>query len=117
MSSILLQNEPADKNNITMLGVSLWESSGIRTSFSKKIQNHKAGSLVYKKLAGNCVEQRTVRLQCASQHFSRDVSGEHFAQGTGTCKIVVGLLEKELEKLDDLGCPKVQDLVHDEKWI
>ena len=40
-----------------------------------------------------------------------DVKGENFGKGTKRCKILGNLLDKEVEKLDDHGCPKVQDLV------
>ena len=46
-----------------------------------------------------------------SNIVSRNVKGEYFPQETEICKILVGVLDKELEKLDDHGCPKVQDLV------
>ena len=46
-----------------------------------------------------------------SNIFARAVKGEYFAKGTEKCKILGTLPDKEVEKLDDHGCPEVQDLV------
>ena len=43
-----------------------------------------------------------------------DVNGEYFAVGTEKGKVLGSLMGKEVENLEDHGCPKVQDLV-DEK--
>ena len=45
-----------------------WECTGLLILPSKKVETHKAGNLVYKKLALNCVEQWTFELQWASSH-------------------------------------------------
>ena len=49
--------------------------------------------------------------------LARAVKGENFAKGTEKCKILGNLLDKEVENLEDHGCPKVQDLVDEENWI
>ena len=45
------------------------------------------------------------------------VKGENFAKKTETCKFLGSLLDKEVEKLEDHVCAKVQDLVDEEDWI
>ena len=47
----------------------------------------------------------------------RAVKGEHFAKGTEKCKILGNSLDKEVENLEDHGCPKVQNLVDEEIWV
>ena len=46
-----------------------------------------------------------------------DVKGINFAEGKEPGKNLTSLLSKELESLDDHGCPKVQDLVDQGTWI
>ena len=47
------------------------------------------------------------------------VKGEYFGKRTEKGKILRNLLDKEVEKskLEDHGCPKVQDLIDEEIWI
>ena len=52
-----------------------------------------------------------------SNMLLRAVKAEHFAKGTKICEILGNLLDKEAENLEDHGCPKVQDLVDEEKKI
>ena len=52
-----------------------------------------------------------------SNILPRAVKGRYFAKGTEKGKILGTLLEKELENLEDHGCPKVQDLADEEIWI
>ena len=52
-----------------------------------------------------------------SNILSRAVKGEQFAKGTAKWKIIGNLLDKDVEDLEDHGCPKVQDLVDEEVWI
>ena len=41
-----------------------------------------------------------------------------FAKGLEKCRLLTNLLGQNLEKLDDYGCPKIQDLVKtDSLWI
>ena len=48
---------------------------------------------------------------------ARAVRGEHFAKGTEKYKIFGTLLDKEVEDLEDRGCPKVQDPVDEDVLI
>ena len=50
-------------------------------------------------------------------NFPSPVKGEHFAKGTEKCKILGILKDKEVEKLEDHGCPKFKDLVDEAAWI
>ena len=52
-----------------------------------------------------------------SRILPRAVKGEDFAKWTEKCKILGNLLDKEVESLEDHGCPKLQDLVDEEIWI
>ena len=46
------------------------------------------------------------------------MNAEVFAKGLGKCRLLSNLLGRNLEKLDDYGCPKIQDLVKtDSLWI
>ena len=46
----------------------------------------------------------------------RGVRGLYFANGSEKCQILGNFFDKEVEDLDDLGCPKLRDLV-EELWI
>ena len=49
------------------------------------------------------------------------MNAEVFAKGIGKCRLLTGLLGQNVEKVDDYGCPKIQDLVGegkaDSSWI
>ena len=46
------------------------------------------------------------------------MNAEVFAKGLEKCRLLTRLLGQNIEKLDDYGCPKVQDLVKtDSLWI
>ena len=51
----------------------------------------------------------------------KDTKPEYFAKGTEKSKILGNLMDKEVENLDDHGCPKIRDLVDPradgETWI
>ena len=47
-----------------------------------------------------------------------DVKSDHFEKGTGKDKIHGNFFNKEVEKLDDHGCPKLLDIFDpEEMWI
>ena len=46
-----------------------------------------------------------------------DAKGACFAKRTEKCQILGILMSKEVENLEDHGCPKIQDLVDEETWI
>ena len=46
------------------------------------------------------------------------VNAEVFAKGLEKCRLLSNLLGRNVENLDDYGCPKIQDLVKtDSSWI
>ena len=49
------------------------------------------------------------------------MNAEVFAKGIGKSRLLTGLLGQNVEKVDDYGCPKIQDLVGegkaDSSWI
>ena len=46
------------------------------------------------------------------------MNAEVFAKGFEKCGLLTNLLGRNVENLDDYGCPKVQDLVNaDSSWI
>ena len=52
-----------------------------------------------------------------SNILPRAVKGGYLAKGTEKCKILGNLLDKEVENLEDHGCPKDQGLVDEKIWI
>ena len=59
--------------------------------------------------------QITVGVPTFFPEMQREV--EYFARVTERCTTLGTFLDKDLEKLDDHGCPKIQDLVVEEMWI
>ena len=49
--------------------------------------------------------------------FPSDVTGDYFANATEKCKILGSLMGKELENLEDHGCPKFRDLVDERRNV
>ena len=46
------------------------------------------------------------------------MNAEVFAKGLEKCRLLTSLLGQNVEKLDDYGCPKTQDVVKtDSLWI
>ena len=46
------------------------------------------------------------------------MNAEVFAEGIKKCRLLTNLLGRNVENLDDYGCPKIQDLVKtDSSWI
>ena len=63
------------------------------------------GKLDYQKLFAVFYEMRVIK-------------AELFAKGLEKCSLLTNLLGRNVEKLDDYGCPKIQDLVKtDSSWI
>ena len=45
-------------------------------------------------------------------------NAEVFAKGLETCRLLTRFIGRNVENLDDYGCPKIQDLVRmDSSWI
>ena len=49
-----------------------------------------------------------------SNILPRAVKSQYFANGLEKCKVLGNFLDKDVENLEDHGCPKVQDLVDEE---
>ena len=49
-----------------------------------------------------------------SNSLPRAIKGDYFRKRLEKCKILGSLWDKDVEKLEDHGCPKVQDLVGEE---
>ena len=46
------------------------------------------------------------------------LNAEVFAKGLEKCRLLINLLGRNVEKMDDYGCPKIQDIVKtDRSWI
>ena len=91
--------------------------SGTLISSSKKNKPSKQPFWCTRNLHG--IVWNSGRLDCSehSNILPRAVKEEHFAKGTGKCKILGNLLVKEVKNLGDHGCPKVQDHVDEEIGI
>ena len=48
---------------------------------------------------------------CAVFYDIKAMNAEVFAEGLENCRLLSRLLGQNVEKLDDYGCPKIQDLV------
>ena len=87
-----------------------WQSSGFFVSSSKKVQTHQASFCCTRNLPGFVWNSGCLDNSELPNILPRYVKGEYFAKGTEKCKILGSLLGKEVENLDDHGCPKIGDL-------
>ena len=118
VSCIVLNFELADKNVIKEFGVSI---DGTAQGYSFRPPK------LYKprEQAFWCTENlhrivwNSGRLDYSdiSNILPRAVKGEYSAKGTEKCKIPGDFLDKDVQTLEDHGCPKVQNLVDEEIWI
>ena len=113
MSLIVLDIELAEKNVVKELGVYIdGQVFGYSFKPPKKYQpthqtfwctqnlhkiDWKSGSLDYSRINTMLAELRQYR-------------AEYFVKGLEKCKVLSTLLGKEVENLDDYGCPKIQHL-------
>ena len=118
MSLIVLEIELAEKNVVKELGVYIdGQVFGYSFKPPKNYQpthqtlwctqnlhkiDWKSGSLDYSRINTMLAELRQYR-------------AEYFAKGLEKCKFFSTLLRKEVENLDDYGCPKIQHLNTD--WL
>ena len=78
----------------------------------QKVQTHKPRSLLYlHRIVWN--SGRLDYRELPNNHPS-DVKGENFAKAIENCTILGSLIGKEVENVEDHGCPKVKDLVDEE---
>ena len=121
MSCIVVDIELADRNFKLRVGNFLgWENSGTPILSSRIVQTHNTNLLVYKKFARNFVEQWMVGLQWVSHNFSKRCKSWTLCKKQKQ-ESLGNLMDKEVEHLDDHGCPKLRDVVDPESnetmWI
>ena len=118
VSCIVLDIELAYKNNNKDLGV-FNDGKGKGYSFQppKNYKPTKQSFWCTRNFHGIVWNSGRLDYSKLSNFLPGAVKGEYFAKGTEKCKILSNLLDKEVEILEDHGCPKVQELVDEENWI
>ena len=58
-----------------------------------------------------CATEDVWKIVSFPNTLPRDVNGEYFAKRKENCTILGSFLDKEVENLDDHGCPKIRYLV------
>ena len=115
MSCIVLDIELADENVIKELGVYIdGKVQGYSFCPPKTYKPTKQAFWCTRNLHGIVWNSGSLDYSELSNIPSRAVKDEYFAKGTEKCKIFGSLLDKEVENLEDQGCPKIQDLVDEE---
>ena len=117
-SCIVLDIELAEKNIIKELGVFVdGNVQGFSFRPPKKYKPTKQAFWCTRNLHG--IVWNTARSDYSelSDILLRAVYGDHPAKGTEKCEILGFSLKKEVENMEDHGCPKVQDPVDEEVWI
>ena len=111
MLYIVLDFELADKE----LGVLMdGKVQGYLLRPPKKYKPTKQAFWCTKKLHGIVWSSGRLHYSELPKILHRPVKGEDSAKGTENCKIFGNLLDKEVENLEDHGCPKVQELIDEE---
>ena len=121
MSLIVLDIELTDKNIIKELRL-LIEGSPQGFSFCppKTFKPNKQTSWNTKHLHGIAWRSRKLDYEklFAAFYDIRLLNAELFAKGLKKCRLLINLLGRNLENLDNYDCPKTQDLVKtDISWI
>ena len=118
MSCIVLDIELADENFIKELGVCIdGKFQGCSFRPPKKYKLTKQAFWCTRNLHGIVGENGRLDYIELSNNLSRVVKDEYFAKGTEKCTIHGNLLNREVEKLEDHGCPIVYFLFDGETWI
>ena len=117
MFCIVLDFEPADKIYIEDSGV-LVEGNVHRYSLCppRKVRTNKTSNFVYENIARNCVEQWLFGLQWASRHSSQRCTGRTVCKTNKKLKILGNSMDKNVENMDDHGCPKIRKFVDPEAF-
>ena len=100
----------------------------MRVFFDGKVQGHsflppkkykptKQAFWCTRNLHGIVWNSRRLDYSELSNILPRAVKGEYFAKGTEKCEVIGNVMEREVENLEDHGCPNDQDLVDEESWI
>ena len=120
MSCIVLEIELTEKNIIKELGLYI-DGSVQGFSFSPKF------FILNKQTTRNTSHLHGIAWSSGKQDYEkffavfydiRVMNAEVFAKGLEKCRLLTNLLGRNVENLDDYGCPKIQDLVKtDSSWI
>ena len=121
MSCIVLDIELTDKDIIKELGLFIDGSlQGFSICPPKTFKPNKQTSGSTKHLHGIALSSGKLDHENLFAVFYdiKAMNAEVFAKGLQKCRLLTNLLGQNLEKLDDYGCPKIQDLVKmDSSWI
>ena len=123
MSLIVLDKELTEKNIIKELGLFIdgppqgyWYSFCPPTTFKPNEQTTRNTSHTYAIAwsSGKLDYDKLFAVFCDTKVTNAEVS----AKGLEKCRLLTGLMRQNVEKLDDYGCPKIQDLVKtDSSWM
>ena len=121
MSLIVLDKELTEKNIIKELGLFIDGSlEGFSFCPPKTFEPNKQTSWNPKHLHGIAWSSGKLDYDKLSAVFNdiKLMNAEVFDKGLEKCRLLTSLLGQNVEKLDDYGCPKFQDLVKtDSFWI
>ena len=121
MSLIVLDIELTEKNVIKELGLFI-DGSVQGNSFCppKALKPNKQTTWNTKHLHGIAWSSGKLDYEklLAVFHDIKVMNAEVFAKGLEKCRLLTNLLGRNVENLDDYGCPKIQDLVRkDSLWM
>ena len=121
MSCIVLDIEQTEKNKIKELGLYIDRSvQGFSFCPPKSFKPNKQTTWNTSHLHGiaRSSGRREYEKLVAVFYDIKVMNAEVFAKGFEKCRLLTNLLGRNLENLDDYGCPKIQDLVKmDSSWI
>ena len=121
MSCIVLDNELTEKNIIKELGIFVDGSiQGFSFCPPKSFKPNKQTTWNPSYLHGIAWGSGKLGYEKLFAVFNdiKVMNAEVFAKGFEKCRLLTNLLGRNVEKLDDYGCPKIQDLVKtDSSWI
>ena len=121
MFCIVLDIELTDKNKFKELGLYIDGSvQGFSFCLPKTFE-------INKQTTWNTIHLRGIAWSSGKLEYDKllavfyDIkvmNAEVFAQGLEKCNLLTNLLGRKVKKLDDYGCPKIQDVVKtDSSWI
>ena len=121
MSCIVLDKELTEKNIFTELGLYIDGSvQGFSFCPPKSFKPNKQTTWNTSHLHGIAWSSGKLDYEklFAVSYDIRLMNAEVFAKGLGKCRLLTNLLGRNVENLDDYGCPKIEDLVKtDSSWI
>ena len=121
MSCIVLDIELTEKNIIRELGLYIDRSAQGFSFFSpKSFKPNKQTTWITSHLHGIAWSSGKLEYEKLFAVFYdiRVMNAEVFAKGLKKCRVLTNLLGRNVENLDDFGCPKIQDVVKtDCSWM